>query len=398
MIRRSTHTLKFATFSKKQNLKDFFEEYTRLVNTFIELYWDAHSLPQKANSVIYTQIASWMMGKARKCAVNQAMRIIKSTRKKDRQKTYKAYQRAYAKAKKKNRDIFGILSSKWSQWSKGKTFRHRISIPRFSGNTIDLNSDLVTMKEANKAKSFDVWLRLGSIFGNRSSLILPVKHHRRSRKFEKNGWEQRKSITLRRDSCNQYYVDIYWHKEAEQPDKNGKVVGVDVGIQKLATCSNGEQLGKDIRSKLDKLNRRKQGSKNWHKTCKEIKDYIGYAVNRFPWNDVDVVVMENISNITHNTKGKLNKTVRKLLGNWNIELIYRRMRDKAEESRTFLAYVEPSYSSVECSSCRTIDKKSRNGEEFKCTNCGSIKDADYNASLNILQRFLNGEFTVSRGT
>jgi len=82
---------------------------------------------------------------------------------------------------------------------------------------------------------------------------------------------------------------------------------------------------------------------------------------------------------------------------WNIDLLYRRMTDKAEQHRVFLAFVEPAYSSAllvvmrmtltttqTCNSCRAIDKKSRNGEVFK-------------ASMNILQRFLDGEFTVSRG-
>ena len=106
--------------------------------------------------------------------------------------------------------------------------------------------------------------------------------------------------------------------------------------------------------------------------------------------------MENILNITKSTKGKVNKTLRKLLGHWNIDLLYRRMQDKAEASRTFLAFVEPAYTSQRCNSCGAIDKKSRNGEVFRCTSCGHADDADHNASLNILQRFLDGEFTVSR--
>jgi len=76
------------------------------------------------------------MGKARKCAVNQAIRIIKSVNKKDKQKTYKAYKRAFSRAKKCNRDPFGILSAKWSDWSKGKVFRRRVSMPVFNGFTL----------------------------------------------------------------------------------------------------------------------------------------------------------------------------------------------------------------------------------------------------------------------
>jgi len=190
---------------------------------------------------------------------------------------------------------------------------------------------------------------------------------------------------------------VFWEKEDATTNQQGQAVGVDVGINKLMTTSSGEEIGTELRAKLDKLNRRKQNSCNWNQTRREIKDYIGFAANRFPW-DTDVVVMENILNITKNTKGRVGKNTRKLLGHWNINLLYRRMTEKAEENRVFLAFVEPAYSSQTCNSCGAIDKKSRTGEVFKCTTCGHRADADHNASKNILQRFLDGEFTVSRGT
>ena len=397
MIRRVEHTLKFATAAKRQKLDSFFAEYARVVNAFIALYWSTDKLPGKANAEVYGKIDSWMMGKARKCAANQAIKILKSVAKRDKQKIYQAYKKAYSKAKERNRDILGILSARWSEWSKGMAFRHRIKMPVFNGNTIDLNSDLVHIQDANKSSEFDLWIRLGSIFGNRESLILPTKHHERSRYFEKTGWTQRKSICLRRDSLGRYYADVFWEKENLKTSQQGQAVGVDIGINKLLTTSDGEELGTELRSKLDKLNRRKQNSRNWNQTRKEIKDYIGFVTNRFPW-DTDVVVMENILNITQKTRGRVGKATRKLLGHWNIDLLYRRMADKAEQHRVFLAFVEPAYSSQTCNSCRAIDKKSRNGEVFKCTACGHADDADVNGAKNILQRFLDGQFTVARGT
>lgn len=397
MIRRVGHTLKFATAAKRRKLDEFFTEYARVVNAFIELYWNADKLPGKANAEVYGKIDSWMMGKARKCAANQAIRILKSVAKKDKQKTYQAYKKAYKKAKERNRDVLGILFSRWAEWSKGRVFRHRIKMPVFSGHTIDLNSDLVRIQDAAKSSEFDLWIRLGSIFGNRESLILPTRHHERSRYFEKTGWTQRKSICLRRDSLGRYYADVFWEKEDPKTSQQGKVVGVDIGINKLMTTSSGEEMGTELRAKLDKLNRRKQGSHNWNQTRKEIKDYIGFVTNRFPW-DTDVVVMENILNITQKTKGRVGKATRKLLGHWNIDLIYRRMVEKAEMNRVHLVFTEPAYSSQTCNSCGAIDKKSRNGEVFKCTACGHADDADVNGAKNILQRFLDGQFTVARGT
>jgi len=396
MIRRVSHTLKFATHFKKSKLNDFFVEYSRLVNAFIELYWNKELPKSKANSEIYNQIDSWLMGKARKCAVNQAIKIVKSTQKKDKQKTYKQYKKVFTKAKKKDKK-WDLVSQRWSEWSKNKVFRHRIKMPIFKGNTIDLNSDLVTIQENKKATEFDLWIRLGSIFGDRFSLILPTKHHKRSREFELNRFKQKKSITLRRDRKGRGFVDLYWEKPTEEVKTQSSVLAVDIGINKLLTTNEGDKLGIELKNKLEKLNRKKQGSQRWKRTCVEIKDYIGYVTNKLPWDKIDVLVLENLLNITKGTRGKINKTVRKMLGHWNIDLLYRRIADKAERNRVFLAFIDPVYSSQTCFSCKEVHKESRTGEKYKCVSCGYADDADHNASMNILQRFLDGEFTVSRG-
>jgi len=54
--------------------------------------------------------------------------------------------------------------------------------------------------------------------------------------------------------------------------------------------------------------------------------------------------------------------------------------------------VNPAYTSQTCSKCGSIHKENRNGEIFKCVECGHTDDADYNASLNILNNFLQGEY------
>ena len=51
--------------------------------------------------------------------------------------------------------------------------------------------------------------------------------------------------------------------------------------------------------------------------------------------------------------------------------------------------VHPAYTSQTCRQCGHVDKKNRNGTEFKCTECGHADDADVNAALNILA-FGNG--------
>jgi len=86
--------------------------------------------------------------------------------------------------------------------------------------------------------------------------------------------------------------------------------------------------------------------------------------------------------------------LRKQLGHWNLELVYERIQNKCEENRVFFAKVLSNYTSQGCSSCHVIDKKARKGERYSCVHCGNEVDADTNASINILNRFLGQELTV----
>lgn len=89
--RKSEHILDFATGFKRNKLDDFFCEYKRVVNTFIDLYWEMDKLPPQTNSTHYKQIDSWLLGKAMKCAGNQALQNINSRRAEEKELLDKAY-------------------------------------------------------------------------------------------------------------------------------------------------------------------------------------------------------------------------------------------------------------------------------------------------------------------
>lgn len=397
MKRRVSCSLNNFTKVKQSKLDEFFTEYQRVVNCFIDLYFEQDKLPSKIGSAEYHKVNSWLLGKTMKCAGNQAIKIIKSIRDKDKQLVYKQYKRVFAKAKKHNRNHFGILDKVYSEWIKDKRINRKVKKPVFEKFVIDLNSDLISIQDSKKAKSFDLWIRIGSVFGGRYSLILPSKKHKQFNKMIVNGFEIAKSASLRKIG-NQYFVDLYFEKQ-DTPIKSGKSsIGIDLGINKLLTLSDGRKLGSDIKRLINKLHRRKVGSRNYNQTLAEIKCYIGNAVNQIGIENYDLIVMENLENITKNTKGRVNKTTRKLLGNWNVNLTYRRIEDKCSFRGTKLVFVNPGYTSQTCSQCGEIHKESRNGEIYRCIKCGIVLDADVNGAINILNRFKNEVLTVPHNT
>jgi putative transposase len=160
------------------------------------------------------------------------------------------------------------------------------------------------------------------------------------------------------------------------------------------STSEGDFLGRDIEAKIQKLKRRKRGSKNSKQTIAEIKDYIGQQVNQLNLDDVNVVVVEDLNVKNMSKKGKSSKEHRKTLGNWNSRLLFGRLSNRCAENRVFLAFVAPEYTSQICSNCGAICKESRNGERYECEQCKASLDADYNGSINIRNRFLSGERIV----
>lgn len=384
-----------ATDFKKGKLDSFFEEYARVVNCFIKLYWNGRPYPRFVTSEEYHLVDSWMMGKARKCAVFQAIEIIKSVQKKDEQKAYRQYKRIYYKCKNSNRNIFGILDKKYTEWIKGRKLRHRVKMPVFNGSTIELDCGLIQIQEGKN--SFDLWIRIGSVFGNRFSLILPSRKHRHYNKMIAEGFTRCSSATLvRRDG--KYFVNTFFKKEApEKSSSKEKTLGIDLGINKLLSLSDGRFIGTKFKQLLEKLERRKQKSHNYNQALKEIKCYIGNCINQIEIDDYDVIVIEDLKNITQNGK-KLSKSkwLRRKLAHWNIELVHRRLEEKCENSRACLKTVSACHTSQRCSRCGEIHKESRVGELYKCISCGHTLDADRNASINILYQFLNGESAVPR--
>jgi putative transposase len=235
------------------------------------------------------------------------------------------------------------------------------------------------------------------VFGNRFSLILPTRKHSHFNKIQKSGFEMKKSIRLFKNKRGNYYVVLTHEKEIDDTPKEGKVVGIDVGVNKLMCCDDGEnytQLGTKVKEKIQKLQTKKQGSRGYEKTCREIKHYIGYSVNQMDWDEIGAISMEDLDyksmmKIKNKEERYKGKTTRKLLGHWNIQTLTQRIQEKCKVNRVHLDFVPPFNTSRKCSRCHHVDNESRKGELYKCVKCGYEIDADNNASTNMRNLLLN---------
>ena len=371
MIRSSALTLKFATSKKLNTLDSVFDEYARVVNLYINVLNQSKELPKFTNFKVDT----WISARLQQCAGKQATEIVKSTRKKDKEIRLKKYKKIYKYFLNKQRQK-KFIEKKFSELR----LNYKIK-PRFDGKTINLDNRFWSLNIS--FNSFDYWVKLSSI-GNKIGLFLPLKNHKHNKKF--SNWKRAGSCRLLRNN-GKFKIELIYEQATPVNHKPNKILAIDAGINCLMSCSDGRQIGLELKKLLNELNQKQQKSKSYQRKLTQIHNYVRWCVNQLDWSNLSDLVIENLKYIQIGTKQRANKATRKLLSKWNLGLWCRAIEQKCEENCVYLHYVNPKNTSRTCPKCGSIDKGNRNGELFKCLNCGYEANADLNAAINILTKF-----------
>lgn len=216
-----------------------------------------------------------------------------------------------------------------------------------------------------------------------------------------------KSVTISR-RADRWFISFKIEVELQQASKQYDAVGVDLGLLRFATLSNGEQLDsprpfKALEKKLAKLqwrNRHKQlHSKNWQKAQIKIarlhaqianvrKDFIHQLTTRLVKKHSEIVI-ENLNVTGMIAFGRLAKAV---LDSGFYEF-RRQLEYKCQLYDSKLILADRWFaSSKTCFNCGQVkDSLPLSVRVFEC-NCGWQWDRDYNASLNLV-RLVQPEFT-----
>lgn len=98
----------------------------------------------------------------------------------------------------------------------------------------------------------------------------------------------------------------------------GECVGIDTGINALASENTGKQYGLEVKEHIERVKRCKHGSKGKQKAIRSLKQYIDETAKQVVENK-RLVVVEKLRKMNHKTKLKrrLSKNMRRSLGAWN---------------------------------------------------------------------------------
>jgi len=211
-------------------------------------------------------------------------------------------------------------------------------------------------------------------------------------------WDVKESL-LRIDKKGRCFFLFTFAKDVHSDSScfQNRVLGVDVGINHLAVTSNNKFYGNKImklRVKRDKLVSKLQakGTKSAKRKLKKIsgrwKRFMAWVNHNISKGIVDsvregsVIVMEDISNIRKTAK--YNRWVHK----WAFRQLQSFIEYKAIRKGCRVVYINPAYTSKECSVCH--NEVVRHNGFIECLHCGFSLNSDLNASRNIARRYICG--------
>ena len=225
-----------------------------------------------------------------------------------------------------------------------------------------------------------------------------------------------KNVTIKQ-KCGKWYVSIQTEFETETPTPNGGEIGIDMGIVRFATLSNGEYFEpinafKTLKGKLAKLQKRLKnkvkGSHNWlklkakiaklhHKIANCRQNYLHQISSKISKNHAIVYVEDlKVANMTKTAKGDIEhhgKNVKQKSGLNRAILVQawyefrRQLEYKLAWNGGYLIAVLPQNTSRCCPSCGYTAKENRKTQsDFKCIDCGYRNNADAVGAINVLNR------------
>ncbi|MGO1022184.1 RNA-guided endonuclease InsQ/TnpB family protein [Streptomyces rubiginosohelvolus] len=176
-------------------------------------------------------------------------------------------------------------------------------------------------------------------------------------------------------------------------------VGVDLGIVNIATASTGYRaagrglnrhrkrqldLRKKLQAKGTKSAKRllKKRSRKEARHTANVNHIISKTIVTTAERTGSGIALEDLTGIR--SRVRLRKDQRTSLHSWSFHQLGQYIEYKAKRAGVPLVYVDPAYTSQQCSECGHIDRKNRVDQAtFACRSCGALMHADDNASHNI---------------
>ena len=199
-----------------------------------------------------------------------------------------------------------------------------------------------------------------------------------------------------------FYLAVVVDAPEETPYEAKNVLGVDLGIENIATDSTGEHFsGKkadEVREHYTSLKARLQarGTKSAKRHLKKLsgrekrfKRNVNHIISKTLVGKAErtesLMALEELKGIRERIRVRHNQ--RERCSKWAFRQLRNFIQYKAKIAGVPIRIVSAQYTSKTCPKCGTIDSRNRPERSlFKCVLCGFSGEADYVAALNIAKR------------
>ncbi len=222
-----------------------------------------------------------------------------------------------------------------------------------------------------------------------------------------------KTCTIRKNASGKWDVSLSCIYEATPLPKNELAVGIDMGIERFATFTDGslienprffKQEEKALAKAQNRLSKAEKGSlarakkrkivAKVHQRIRNRRNNFCHQESRQIINQYQFICLEDL-NIPKMVQGSpLAKSINDV--SWNQFSQF--LTYKAEEAGRKLGLVNPAYTSQTCSECKHVEPKKLSEREHLCSQCGYKANRDFNASRNILALGLDGLGEIPRSS
>ena len=154
IVRSSKCTTKHLTDAKRRELCRVLEEYGRVVNVFIDHFWELLTPPSKAELLkpIVDLPDTWLTARLRKVAAREALDMISSSREvavSKREELLSAASRKFNRGKVNQSRKLHLMASSLEAVK-----------PTHSGRTMNVSTTIANLREPKDTTEFDAWLEI----------------------------------------------------------------------------------------------------------------------------------------------------------------------------------------------------------------------------------------------
>lgn len=221
-----------------------------------------------------------------------------------------------------------------------------------------------------------------------------------------------KHVILKRKASGWYAYLMLDVPEPERVVSENPLVGVDVGLLRLLTLSDGTEIDnprwlrhslKKLRTAQRTLSRRRKGSHRRHTARQQVallhehvantrKDF-WHKTTRKLVNTYRAIALENLS-----PRFMLaNRRLALSAADAGFGMFQKLLTSKAENAGCELLWVRAAYTSQVCSGCGCIVEKALSVRVHDCPHCSLVVDRDLNAARNIYSLAFKSAWTVPSG-